>query len=166
MTARAQEEAHGASDAGSTRDRLVRIIQEEPGINKSGLCERSGLAWGTIHYHVRLLRRDGRIQVMETPWEALHFAAGLAPQEMAWTAALRESQRLELAESIGAAAGLRASELARRLGWSRKVIGRHLTVLGKAGVLEKRGQRQAVYSLRGELAGFLARLRGRGSGGT
>jgi len=73
-------------------------------------------------------------------------------------------ERLELAESIGRARGLRASELARRLGWSRKVIGRHLPVLGKAGVLEKRGQRQAVYSLRGGIAGFLDRMRGRGRG--
>ena len=148
---------------GSTRERLVGIIEQEPGINKSGLRERSGLAWGTIHYHLELLKRDRRIQVLETPWEALHFAVGLPPHEMAWIAALRETPRQQLAERIGEAGGLRAAELARRLGWSRKVIGRHLTVLGKAGVLEKRGQRQAVYSLRGEIAGILARLRGRGS---
>lgn len=82
---------------------------------------------------------------------------------MAWIAALRETQRQELAEHIGRAGGLRASELARRLGWSRKVIGRHLTALGQAGVLEKRGERQAVYNLREGLSGVLTRMRGRGS---
>lgn len=146
-----------------TRERIVAIIEQDPGINKSGLCERSGLAWGTIHYHLGILQRERRIQVLATPWEALHFAAGLDPVEMAWIAALRETQRRELAERIGQAGGLRASELARRLGWSRKVIGRHLTALGRAGVLEKRGERQAVYNLREGPSGVLARLRGRGS---
>jgi predicted transcriptional regulator len=146
-----------------TRDRIVAIIEQGPGLNKSDLCERSGLAWGTIHYHLKILQREGRIQVLSTPWEALHFVAGLPPVEMAWIAALREKQRQELAERIGQVGGLRAAELARGLGWSRKVIGRHLTALGRAGVLEKRGERQAVYNLREGLAGVLARMRGRGS---
>ncbi|HJQ93673.1 MAG TPA: winged helix-turn-helix transcriptional regulator [Candidatus Thermoplasmatota archaeon] len=146
-----------------TRERIVAIIERDPGINKSGLCERSGLAWGTIHYHLKILQREGRIQVLATAWEALHFVAGLPPVEMAWITALREAQRQELAERIGQAGGLRASELARRLGWSRKVIGRHLTALGRAGVVEKRGERQAVYNLREGLSSVLARMRGRGS---
>jgi predicted transcriptional regulator len=143
----------------STRDALVDIIRARPGINKSGLCESSNLAWGTIHYHVELLRRQGRIQVVETGWESLHFVGLLAPHEMAWIAALREQQARLVLERLDDGEARRAGELAQAMGLSRKVIRRHLTVLGDAGIVEKRGYRQALYRLRTEARGLLGSKR-------
>ena len=48
-----------------TRERLLAAIQGEPGINKVDLCEKTGLAWGTVFRHIKLLEERGEARTQE-----------------------------------------------------------------------------------------------------
>lgn len=43
------------------RQRLLALIREAPGIHKSELKRRTGLAWGTVNHHVEALVRQGAV---------------------------------------------------------------------------------------------------------
>jgi len=45
-----------------TRARIVRVVDEEPGIHQRELHRRSGVAWGAFAFHLRTLEKAGHLR--------------------------------------------------------------------------------------------------------
>jgi predicted transcriptional regulator len=134
-------------DGELTRARILAHIEGDPGVHKSALCRELGLGWGTVCYHVRVLGESGHINAFTHGREVFLFPGRVAEQQMRWIAALREDVGKHILDELGQQPGSRLKDLSESLGRSRKVIRRHLTLLDEAGLVDRRGQHQARYSL-------------------
>lgn len=120
-----------------TRDRLLEVIQDVPGINKLELCQRTGLGWGTVFRHVKILEERGDLEVLRDGRATQIFPAAVPPEQRRWLTALHDDEAEALLEEIQKRGEGRTQELAGDLGISRKVVRRHLSVLCDAGLLRR-----------------------------
>ncbi len=113
------------------------VIQDQPGINKMALCDATGLAWGTVFRHIKLLEEHGEVQVRREGREVQVFPAEVPFEQLRHLAALREDEAMELLDVVYARGEVRIQELAIALKLSRKVIRRHLRSLCDAGLVRQ-----------------------------
>lgn len=129
------------------RQRLLNLVNTEPGINKTSLCGRLGVAWGTVAYHVEVLACAGLIEVKPEGREANLFPRGLADSRRRLLLALRAPDAQLVLGAVGAVRQSSLLELSRRIGLSRKVVRRHLAQLQAAGLVQDKGTRRPRYAL-------------------
>lgn len=68
-----------------TRQRLLDLVQREPGISISDAAERLGLARNAIHHHLRMLHRVNLIKIHpQGQRKELYLAAATPSSEPAW----------------------------------------------------------------------------------
>lgn len=145
-----QPSAPLAPDSGlleaSVRDRLLRLVNETPGLNKSALCESLGVAWGTVAYHTRILAAAGLIDSEAHGREVFLFPPGLdgAVRRRARALRMPEADRVLAALSRVREASL--LEVSRMAGLSRKVVRRRLQELMDAGLVQDKGSRRSRYA--------------------
>lgn len=120
-----------------TRNRLMEVIQGEPGINKMTLCERTGLAWGTVFRHIKLLEERGVLEVRRDGRETQLFPVTVPIEQRRWLAVLRDDEASALFSAVRERGEARIQELAGELGMSRKVVRRYLRTLCDAGLLRR-----------------------------
>lgn len=128
-----------------TRERLLAIIQGEPGINKMDLCEKTGLAWGTVFRHIKLLEERGELEVRRAGREAQLFPATVPLEQRRWLAVLRDDDASALFSAVRERGEARTHELAGELDMSRKVVRRYLRMLCRAGLLRQSGDYHPRY---------------------
>lgn len=56
------------------RSRILAVLDEHPGVGFRELARLTGLASGTMHHHVRLLLRQGRVWTTDLSPRILHYA--------------------------------------------------------------------------------------------
>lgn len=151
-------------DGAATRDRIIDVVREDPGVHKSELCRRLGLGWGTVSYHVRVLEKERRLRSWSRGREVHVFPARVPDGQMRWLAALREGMGTSIVETLVRMPDARVKELSGSLGVSRKVIQRHLTVLDEAGVVRHDGSHQPRYRIEDDTVAALRRLLTSGPG--
>lgn len=137
--------AHKERDGDATRRRLLAIIRDRPGIHKAGLCEESGLAWGTVHYHLRVLERARTVVIDAGRREARIFPDGTPERHRAWLGALRNPDSPRILGELQDAPGQGVTDLSRRLGLSPKVVRRHLDRMHRRGLVERTDDRRPEY---------------------
>lgn len=135
------------ADLSPTRQRLLALVAEQPGINKSRLCTRLGVAWGTVAYHVHILASAGLVDVESVGREVNLFPRGLAEGQRRLLKALRDPAAVQVVEALGAVREASLQGLSTQLGLSRKVVRRHLAQLLAAGLVQDKGTRRARYAL-------------------
>lgn len=132
--------------AASSRERLLDLIRRRPGLHKSALCAETGLAWGTVDYHLRLLERGNLVS---------RHCAGRTTR--LFPSDLRQSQSLLAALADHTSARIlatlrkepqRMSALSDRLRLAPKVVRRHLVRLQRDGLLVRDGAHRPVYRVR------------------
>ncbi len=128
-----------------TREKLMDVIQDQPGINKMALCGATGLAWGTVFRHIKLLEEVGDVQVRREGRETQLFPAEVPHEQLRHLAALRDDSATDLLDVVYARGEVRIQELASDLKMSRKVIRRHLRSLCEAGLVEQSGHYHPRY---------------------
>jgi predicted transcriptional regulator len=142
---------------GPTRERLFALIEREPGLHKTALCAATGLAWGTVDYHLRLLSRAGRVTMARVGRETRCFPGQLAPQHESLLATLTSGPSARIALALRHMPGQGVGALSERLGLSSKVVRRHLLLLVDRGLLERAGFHRPRYQLRPEAEPLLDR---------
>lgn len=129
----------------ANRVRIVSIVDADPGITKSELKFDLNLSWGTIDYHLHLLR-DCQAVKFHRVYPRLHlFSPEVPDYAIPMLSALRLSRSEEIVSQLDSP--LRAQDLVESMSASRKVIDRHLAHLILGGVLERDGFRYSPSNL-------------------
>lgn len=133
------------------RDRMYRIIQDEPGIHVSELMRRVDGGWGGLMHHLHVLedkeyvtsRDDGR-------YRRLFPVGQYNPDRMDTIALLRNESTAEALDIIARRPGINQSELASRMGMKPPSARYHLQKLQEAGLVrkEKDGRSVRFYAQR------------------
>lgn len=131
----------------ATRRRIMAAIAQNPSLNKSELCEVVGLAWNTVGYHLRVLAQRGAVRVDDRGWDHGVFVATVPAGHRGWLRALHDENCSRILGELLREPPLGVYELSNRLGYSRKVIRRHLNRLIDDGVAEKLGESRPRYRL-------------------
>jgi predicted transcriptional regulator len=138
-----------------TREEILGLIERKPGLHKTALCEATGLAWGTVDYHLRLLSRAGRVTMARVGRETRCFPGQLPARHESLLATLTSAPAQRIALALRHMPGQGVGALSEQLGLSSKVVRRHLLRLLDHGLLERAGFHRPRYQLRPEAAPFL-----------
>jgi len=123
----------------SKQHAIHAVIMRTPGIHMSEVQRELGLGWGTVAYHVQVLQSNGRIAVHRGGREARLFAAGVSHERMAWISATHNPVHASILEALGRTPGLRADDLAAGLALTPNAVRRHLSALGRQGLVGWKG---------------------------
>ncbi len=129
-----------------TRELLLHIIQNKPGITKSRLQQEASLAWGTISYHVRILQRDGRIDAFRLG-RTLRLAPRRFSKELEQEAALMAPLARDIIQAISTAGTRGTADLARATGQSARRVDNQLGYLMDAGLIDRTDAYHPRYEL-------------------
>ncbi len=139
------------------RRRLWDIILRKPGIHASELCRESGEAWGTVQYHLGLLRKNEMVQSMEAGRERRFFPQGVDEHKARMLTILNQGRREEIARFILEKPGTRQVDVCNSLGVSRKTFRSSIQPLVDAGLMtERKGLQTNRYFPAEELDEYFA----------
>lgn len=124
-------------DGPATRQAILTVLGEDPGLTKSQLCRRIGLAWGTVSHHLRTLEAEAAVVRRHLLGRTRLFPAGLA-EGAALQHVLASSPLLPaLLASVHKDPGVGVQDLARALGVNRHGIRSGLGVLMESGLVAR-----------------------------
>ncbi len=118
-----------------TRQAVLDRITQNPGIHKSALQRELGLGWGTISYHLDVLRRQGHVKTMPQGRQLRVFPMAVPDEHMRWLSALREEVPQGILSSLAEKPGACIEEITADLGLSRRAVRRHLNLLAAQGLV-------------------------------
>lgn len=130
----------------SVRDRLLHLVHDEPGLNKSEACSRLGVAWGTVSHHVARLERDGLLVREARGRDVLLFASGTGVGLRRSAPALRDELAARLLLVLGQRRQASLVEVAAALSVSRKVARRVVRSLQAAGLVHNQAPGRPRYT--------------------
>lgn len=124
------------------RRRMIDVIRKEPGIKISQLCRVTDAGWGTVKYHLHLLKKAGLIVSRSTGRDCLLFSSDYPVEELPVKEALRQGRADQLAQAIADKPGASQKELCAQVHMTRKIIRRYVEVLESAGLVVERRDAQ------------------------
>lgn len=141
-----------------TRQRILAVVQEQPGITLTALRNATKCSWGTIQHHTRTLERRG-ILLSEPLGRSRRFFPAATPQEERRAVALLGKGRVrELVEAIRDQPGAVQRDLTEGLQLTRKVLRAYVDDLVAQGLVEEaRDARSRTYHATKTLEALLAR---------
>ena len=120
------------------RRRIYGIIQRHPGIHASELCRESGEAWGTVQYHLQLLRKGDLVQSLEAGRERRFFPPDIDPEEAHVVSVLNQGRRHEIFDCIRENPGIRQVDVCNAVAVSRKTFRSSIRALVDEGLIQER----------------------------
>lgn len=126
-----------ASPNGSTHPArlvLLRVAEEQPGLNIHEIARRLQLSRGATRYHLRGLIREGRIVTQRQGHHLLHFRGSMPPLQRRAVALLRIASVRSLVEALVRDSLVQPSALARQLGFSARSVRRGIKMLIRVGL--------------------------------
>ncbi|MHB8633615.1 MAG: winged helix-turn-helix transcriptional regulator [Thermoplasmatota archaeon] len=133
-------------DGHGSRARIMKILRQQPGVNKTQLGKAVGLSWATTSYHLKRLQSEGAVELLRHgKRDVLCFPVSVPPKYRAWLATLRDPKAILALDALGAGeAGVR--EISKRAGLSESAVRRRLERMRTDGVISKRGLLRPVYA--------------------
>lgn len=131
----------------ASRQRILDLVTRNPGATKSQICRELNLGWGTVSHHLAVLRRQEVLTSYAVGKEVRVFAAAIGDRQARYLAVLGDGPAAGIVAELRDNPGSRLVDLCEALGVSRKVIRRHLTVLGGEGILVRSGEARPRYAL-------------------
>lgn len=122
------------------RRRLVRVITDRPGIHASELAREVEEAWGTVQYHLSLLRKADIVSSVEAGRERRFFPAGIDESKARLLSLLHQGRRPDITRFIHEHPGARQVDICQALDVSRKTFRASVRPLVEEGLVhEQRG---------------------------
>lgn len=123
--------------ASPMRDAVLRAVLQRPGIRHRELVLLIGRGNGTVEHHLQHLMRDGKVVQVRGPKSTSYFGHGaVSPELVRVLPALRRKTALAVARAVAAAPGVRATEVARRVGVSLPTVSYHAKILAERGLVQ------------------------------
>jgi predicted transcriptional regulator len=140
------------------RANVYGYIQEHPGTPFSVIAEDNGINRGTLHYHLHILIREGRISERREGGRTTYFEndGKYSPDEKQILSRLRAGTGGEICRFLALCRGATRSEIARRIGIAPSSVSWHLSRLNSSGIVvsEKVG-RKTTYRLTSDAIALL-----------
>lgn len=138
MTPGAQ--APDASEASQpTRAAILGVVRARRGLHKSELARLVGIGWGNCGHHLRVLEREGLVDLEGRGRLTWVFDSALPRRERDLLVATRPSAARRLLVALGVRDRVTVGSLAEELALSKKVIRKHLGALARIGAVERSG---------------------------
>jgi len=129
------------------RERLHRIVGDDPGVNVAALADRAGLTRSTARYHLRVLEQTGVLASAKISGKRRYFrATGDGDGDAEWHAALRDQTTADVVEVIGREGPVSGSTLAAELDRDPSTVSHHLNRLEEAGLVERERDGRAIVN--------------------
>ncbi len=128
------------------RRRILDLMAGRPGWNPTELMQETGLAEGTIRYHLRVLQRHGLVAVEKSAGKLYYFVTesnGMSLPAQA-LALLQSQQNRLIAKAIYCQPGINQGAIAERLGRSQSQIHARLGRLEKAQLVSRTRQGRCI----------------------
>ena len=115
--------------------RLMRIIEDSPGIRFREIMRQTGMKNGVLSHHLRSLERAGRIRVARGPRQTSYSTLGTSEDQLKVAGALQKSTPRAILLSLVAEDGRRFSEIVDCCGKSPSTVSLYLTGLIRDGLI-------------------------------
>lgn len=120
------------------RARLLRLIEDRPGLHASSLCRESGQPWGTVQYHLSLLEKADLVSTVETGRERHFFPPGTDARRARLLAVLGHGRRADVATFVREHPGCRQVDICEGTQLSRKTFRQNMPELLAEGLVQER----------------------------
>ncbi|HVL86943.1 MAG TPA: winged helix-turn-helix transcriptional regulator [Candidatus Thermoplasmatota archaeon] len=129
------------------RERLLSEVRGDPGVDATELKRRTGLAWGTIVYHLSVLERERLVSSLREGRHRRFFPQGEIDHGLREPlAVLRNERASHVLSAIRGAPGLAQKDLSRATGLTPSTVHWHVERLLDAGLVWRRHEgRQVSY---------------------
>lgn len=127
------------------RQRIMDILNGQPGIHQRELHREAGGAWGAFSFHFRMLQKAGHLRVAKQGGYTLVFPASTSPTNV--TVIPHPIARAVYDALPQDGAPIPLSELAEKVDESRELVSYHLRALEARGLVQRvqlDGQRRGV----------------------
>lgn len=143
---------HAERDGCRTRQEILNIAAHSPGLTKTQICRKMGLALGTISHHIRILEAEQKISRRKIHgWTRLYIPS--TPSIEMWLMPLlRENIVHHLLAEIEKRPGLGIQDLSKTLGLSRKIVRRQLGALVGTGAVTRTESYRPKFFVRPEIS--------------
>ena len=134
--------------------RLVRVIEDSPGIRFREIMRRTGMKNGVLSHHLRALERAGRIRVARSTRQTSYSTLDISEGQLRVAGALQKSTPRAILLALAAEDGRRFSEMVDCCGKSPSTVSLYLKQLIKDGLVavKKSGFAKRYYiTCRGEV---------------
>jgi predicted transcriptional regulator len=121
-----------------TQRRLLELLDEEPGLNHTEICDELDLARGTVQYHLRELEDGDRIHSVSSGRETHYFRANVSVEEAEKLALVRAGRAMEILKAVREDPGLMQRELLAEIGMTRKVLRGYVDDLADEELVQER----------------------------
>lgn len=127
------------------RERLYRLIENEPGTHFHALQRQLGWNTGTLTYHLRVLERHGFVVSRRDGLYRRFYISGAAPRKETFDGP--SGLRADVLEAIRNQHGMSQTDLSLALGANKQTVNYHVKALERAGMIrvEKRGRETFLY---------------------
>lgn len=146
-----QETRIAAVDYASFPDieaKLLRHIEQNPGIRYKELSRLTGLANGVLSYHLAMLERSNAILTERLPSQTRYFPINISYVESVILRHLRNKPKRELLVLLLKQDTCTFSELVEHSGKSQSTVSSHIKKLKRDSIVNVRyGERYNLYSL-------------------
>lgn len=131
--------------AHDTRERIYKLVKDQPGIHANDVCDRLGLGWGTAVHHLHILEQHGLLMSHRDGRYRRFFLVGddRAAQRQA-VGVLRHPTSRRVAELVAERPGLIQKQVCESLGLSTSLVAWHLGRLKAAGIVAAQRQGRTV----------------------
>jgi DNA-binding MarR family transcriptional regulator len=126
---------------------ILELVQTRPGMHKMAICRATGLAWGTVTYHLDGLAAEGRVHELRDGKETYVFPSDVPVAHRRWLTVLQAETSDRVICLVAHNRETSVSEVMERLQVSRKPAQRVLDRLEEAGLLVRLGRGRARYTL-------------------
>lgn len=119
------------------RERIVELVEAEPGIHFRELARRLDAGHGILGHHLRKLEEAGAIQEHETGSHRCYFSTGrLRADEREALATVKAGGARKVMAVLEEHPGLSLTEIAEEVGLARSTVSHHVSRLTEVDVLE------------------------------
>ncbi len=145
---------------GSTRDRIIAFVRENPGAAKIEVCQSLEVGWGTTTHHLYRLERDGQVAIRRHRGRVALFVSEVPERIRESLATLRDPETRSLLDHLQASGDASLGDLVEQTHLSRRVVSRHLGALTEVGLVEKRGFHRPLYRTGQAIRDMRRKMRG------
>lgn len=127
------------------RDRVYKLIQENPGLGLSQISQITGLGWGTTVYHLDRLERVGFVASERGGLHKCYFPVGtVAKETRKGIGALKADTTRSIAAFLVSKPGATQTELCEALGLSASAASKQVSKLEEAGLVRREREWKTV----------------------
>jgi predicted transcriptional regulator len=137
----------------ATRDTVLALVELNPGATKTQLVACSGLAWGTIWYHLDKLVKAEAVVIHRLGRTSHVFSKGTVEAQRLALCALKRASAQTVYDSCVQHPEVSAPFLARKLALNPKTVRKRLEELEKLALLLRVGKGRARYRIN-HVSGF------------